>query len=130
MAARYNMNGKILLLPINGNGLARGNFTDIDVIATVQGERYKSQKTGEIHYRVVDFYVDFDVEDANINLDNLFNGDNTLSNAMNPFLNDNWKIVAAESQLSRILLQTFSKHSRIRFTRSFRWTHCYRLKYI
>ncbi|CAL1681942.1 unnamed protein product [Lasius platythorax] len=96
MTARYNMNGKILLLPINGNGLARGNFTDIDVVATVQGERYKSRKTGEIHYRVIDFYVDFDVGDANINLDNLFNGDNTLSNAMNLFLNDNWKIVAAE----------------------------------
>lgn len=96
MTARYNINGKILLLPINGNGLARGNFTDIDVIATVQGERYKSRKTDQIHYRVIDFYVDFDVGDVNINLDNLFNGDDTLSNAMNLFLNDNWKIVAAE----------------------------------
>ncbi|XP_029169662.1 protein takeout-like [Nylanderia fulva] len=96
MSARYNINGKILLLPINGNGLARGNFTDIEVIATVQGERYKSRKTDEIHYRVIDFYVDFDVGNANINLDNLFNGDDTLSKAMNLFINDNWKIVAAE----------------------------------
>ncbi|XP_050456597.1 protein takeout-like [Cataglyphis hispanica] len=96
MIARYNMNGRIMLLPITGNGLARGNFTDIEVIATVQGERYQSQKTGEIHYRVVDFYVDFDVGNANIYLDNLFNGDGTLSNAMNLFLNDNWKVVAAE----------------------------------
>ncbi|KAL6428596.1 hypothetical protein ACFW04_007905 [Cataglyphis niger] len=96
MIAHYNMNGRIMLLPITGNGLARGNFTDIEVIATVQGERYQSQKTGEIHYRVVDFYVDFDVGNANIYLDNLFNGDGTLSNAMNLFLNDNWKVVAAE----------------------------------
>ncbi|XP_072764809.1 protein takeout [Anoplolepis gracilipes] len=96
MTAHYNLKGKILLLPINGNGLARGNFTDIDVVATVQGERYQSEKTGEIHYRVADLYVDFDVGHANIHLDNLFNGDDTLSNAMNLFLNDNWKIIAAE----------------------------------
>ncbi|GAB1869770.1 Protein takeout-like protein [Camponotus japonicus] len=96
MTAYYNINGKILLLPINGNGLARGNFTDIEVIATVQAERYQSKKTGEIHFRVIDLYVDFDVGHANIYLDNLFNGDGTLSNAMNLFLNDNWKIIAAE----------------------------------
>jgi len=96
MTAHYNINGKILLLPINGNGLARGNFTDIEVIATVQAERYQSKKTGEIHFRVIDLYVDFDVGHANIYLDNLFNGDGTLSNAMNLFLNDNWKIIAAE----------------------------------
>ncbi|XP_011687610.1 PREDICTED: protein takeout-like [Wasmannia auropunctata] len=96
MNARYNMEGKILMLPISGNGLARGNFTDIDVIAIVQGERYQSKKTGETHYRVIDFYADIDVGHANIHLDNLFNGDSTLSNAMNLFLNNNWKIVAAE----------------------------------
>lgn len=96
MNARYNIEGNILMLPINGNGLARGNFTDIDVIATVQGERYQSRKTNETHYRVTDFYVDFDIGQANIHLDNLFNGDSTLSNAMNLFLNNNWKAVAAE----------------------------------
>lgn len=96
MTTHYNINGKILLLPIKGNGLAHGNFTDIDVVATIQGERYQSKKTGEIHYRVIDFYVDFNVGHANIYLDNLFNGDVTLSNAMNLFLNDNWKILAAE----------------------------------
>lgn len=84
------------MLPMNGNGLARGNFTDIDVIATVQGERYQSQKTNETHYRVTDLYVDFDIEQANIQLDNLYNGDNILSNAMNLFLNGNWDAVEAE----------------------------------
>jgi len=34
-----------MMLPINGNGLARGNFTDTKVIAIIQGERYLSQKT-------------------------------------------------------------------------------------
>ncbi|KYM94236.1 Protein takeout [Cyphomyrmex costatus] len=96
MNAHYNMKGNILMMPINGNGLARSNFTDINVVAIVQGERYQSQKTDETHYRVTDFYVDLDVGQANIHLDNLFDGDDTLSDAMNLFLNDNWKVVAAE----------------------------------
>ncbi|KAG5327741.1 TAKT protein, partial [Pseudoatta argentina] len=96
MNARYNMEGKILLMPINGTGLARGNFTNIDVVAIIQGEHYQSRRTDETHYSVTDFYVDLDVGQANIHLDNLFNGDDILSNAMNLFLNDNWKIVVAE----------------------------------
>ncbi|XP_077269061.1 protein takeout [Temnothorax americanus] len=96
MNASYNIKGNILMLPINGNGLMRGNLSDIDVISTVQGERYQSRETGETHYRVTDLYVDFDVGQANIHMDNLFNGDSTLSNAMNLFLNNNWDIVEAE----------------------------------
>lgn len=96
MTAHYDMQGRILLLPITGNGLACGNFTDIDVVATIQGDRYQSQDTNETHYRVIDFYVDFDVGHASINLENLFNGDKLLSDAMNLFLNSNWKMLAAE----------------------------------
>ncbi|XP_011171033.1 protein takeout [Solenopsis invicta] len=96
MNAQYNMKGNILMLPLNGNGLAKGNFTDIDVTAIIQNERYQSQKTNETHIRVTDFYVDFDVGNANIHLDNLFNGDKTLSDSMNLFLNNNWKAVVAE----------------------------------
>ncbi|EZA49853.1 Protein takeout [Ooceraea biroi] len=107
MTAHYNMNGKILLLSITGNGLARGNWTDIDVIATIQSERYQSQKTGEIHYRVTDIYVDLDVGYASIHLDNLFNGDKILSDAMNLFLNNNWDTVAAE--MKPALEQTISE---------------------
>ncbi|KAK2576588.1 hypothetical protein KPH14_005258 [Odynerus spinipes] len=96
MISKYVMQGKILMLPITGNGLARGNYTDIDVIVTIQGERYYERKTEKLHFRVIDFYVDFNVGHASIHLDNLFNGDQTLADAMNLFLNDNWKMVAAE----------------------------------
>jgi len=101
------------MLPINGNGLAHGNFTDTKVIAIIQGERYLSQKTDKIHYRVTDFYVDFDIKQASIHLDNLFNGDATLSDAMNLFLNDNWKIVAAEikSPLENTVSEIFKTFS-------------------
>ncbi|XP_066598656.1 protein takeout-like [Prorops nasuta] len=96
MTADYIMDGRILMLPVTGNGIVHGNFTDIDAIVRIQGERYEDAKTEMTHLRVTDFYVDFNVGRANIHLDNLFNGDKTLSEAMNLFLNDNWKTVAAE----------------------------------
>lgn len=96
MVSDYSMSGKILMLPITGRGQALGNYTDIDAIVTVQGERYQDRKTEKTHFRTTEFYVDFDVGHASIHLDNLFNGDETLADAMNLFLNDNWKTVAAE----------------------------------
>lgn len=107
MIADYSISGKILMLPIKGGGLARGNYTDIDVAATIQSERYHSQKTDEIHYRVTDFNLDLDIGYANIHLENLFDGEDILSNAMNLFLNDNWKIVLTE--IKPILEETFSE---------------------
>ncbi|XP_012263654.3 protein takeout-like [Athalia rosae] len=94
MTSAYTMEGKILMLPIAGEGKAWGNYTDINAVVTTQGEKYEMNK--ETYFRVTDFYVDFNVGHASIHLDNLFNGDETLADAMNLFLNDNWQTVAAE----------------------------------
>ncbi|XP_011309498.1 protein takeout [Fopius arisanus] len=107
MLSDYKMIGKILMLPITGHGRARGNYSDIDAIVTIQGERYADRQTEKTHFRVVDFYCDFEVGHATIHLDNLFNGDETLADAMNLFLNDNWKTVAAE--IKPVLEETVSK---------------------
>ncbi|XP_033333421.1 protein takeout [Megalopta genalis] len=96
MIANYNLNGRIMMLPITGNGVGHGNFTDIDAIITLQMQRYRNQATGLIHQRVGDIYVDFEMDHASMHLDNLFDGDQTLSGAMNLFLNENWRSVVAE----------------------------------
>ncbi|XP_053972526.1 protein takeout-like [Hylaeus volcanicus] len=96
MIAHYHLNGRIMMLPMVGSGLGHGNFTDIDVIITLQMERYQSQKTGQVHQRVSDIYVDFVIGHATVKLDDLFDGDSTLSAAMNLFLNDNWRSIVAE----------------------------------
>ncbi|XP_046420963.1 protein takeout-like [Neodiprion fabricii] len=97
MVANYTMDGRILMLPITGEGKGYGNYTDINAIVTTQGEDYANSKDGnKTYFRVTDFFVDFNVGHATIHLDNLFNGDETLADAMNVFLNDNWKTVAAE----------------------------------
>ena len=96
MIANYIMDGRILMLPITGNGVAHGNFTDIDVIMALQLTRYCDDRTELIYQRVEDIYIDFDIRYATVYLDNLFDGDETLSAAMNLFLNDNWNMVIAE----------------------------------
>lgn len=51
---------------------------------------------GNKHLRVGDLFVDFNVGNADVQLDDLFNGDSELGEAMNHFLNENWRSVAAE----------------------------------
>lgn len=60
----------------------------------MQGKRVR--KGEETYFNVEDFFVDFDIGHATIQLDNLFNGDEELGEAMNLFLNDNWRSVASE----------------------------------
>lgn len=40
--------------------------------------------------------VEFNIGDASVKLDNLFNGDPELGSMMNLFLNSNWKEITAE----------------------------------
>ncbi|XP_043251473.1 protein takeout-like [Colletes gigas] len=96
MIANYHLKGKIMMLPIAGSGTGRGNFTDIEIVSTLQLERYQNQETGKIHQRVSDIYLDFEIGHATLELDNLFDGDDMLSAAMNLFLNDNWRTIVAE----------------------------------
>jgi hypothetical protein len=51
----------------------------------------------EEHYKVDFMQVEFTFGGAQVQLDNLFNGrDRELSDTMNAFINENWRMVAAE----------------------------------
>ncbi|CAH2009024.1 unnamed protein product [Acanthoscelides obtectus] len=91
---KYLIDGRILMMPISGNGMSNANYSDIDATAIVRAERVK--KDGDIYYNIKDFFVDFTIGHASIQLDDLFNGDEDLGRAMNSFLNENWKQVANE----------------------------------
>lgn len=107
MKSDYSIVGKILMIPVSGRGKFTGNYTDIDTIVMIQGEQYTKSQTNKKHFRVVEFYVDFEIGNSSIHLENLFNGDKTLADAMNIFLNENWKIVTAE--IKPVLENTISK---------------------
>lgn len=46
--------------------------------------------------KVHKIFVEFNIGNASVELDNLFNGDEMLGQAMNTFLNENWREVTAE----------------------------------
>lgn len=52
--------------------------------------------TNQQHLRVNELNVEFNIGNASVRLDDLFNGDAELGEAMNNFLNENWRSVAAE----------------------------------
>ncbi|XP_060517811.1 protein takeout-like isoform X2 [Cylas formicarius] len=101
----YSMDGRILMMPIKGSGLSYGNYTDID--ATVSMKAQRLQKGNETFYNIKDFFVDFNIGKASLFFDNLFNGEPQLGEAMNLFLNDNWKSVSKE--IKPVLEDTIAK---------------------
>lgn len=53
-------------------------------------------KDGVEHLDVDKIQVEFNIGGASVHLNNLFNGDSELGQAMNAFLNDNWREITAE----------------------------------
>lgn len=76
----YEVSGQILLLPIKGNGIFKGNFTDSTGVVRLQFGR--KDDTGLVTNKK--FSIKIKVGKGNIHLDNLFNGDKVLgeSNAL------------------------------------------------
>ncbi|XP_063224513.1 protein takeout-like [Bacillus rossius redtenbacheri] len=85
----YEMEGKILQLPIAGNGECVYNFTGVRTVAYTQGELVTRE--GQEYFHVKDLKWKIEVEDAHSHFTNLFNGDKNLGEATNTFLNENWK---------------------------------------
>ncbi|CAG9768262.1 unnamed protein product [Ceutorhynchus assimilis] len=90
----YTMNGKILMMPVTGTGLSFGNYTNID--ATMSMAAKKIKRDGEVFYNIQECYIDFNIGHAKLRFENMFNGNTELGDAINLFLNDNWKTVASE----------------------------------
>lgn len=62
-------------------------------------------------------FTDFNIGHASIYLSGLFDGDQELGRAMNEFLNENWKNVAAEMKpiLEETICELFRKYANVIF---------------
>lgn len=85
-----------------GSGTCFGNFSDIDGLLRTKLKRIRNENSSKEHYQVETIYIEFNIGQASqISLDNLFRDDMEparaleLSAAMNSFINENWRIVAA-----------------------------------
>ncbi|XP_075145850.1 protein takeout-like [Haematobia irritans] len=94
MNADYDIDGKIMMMPMVGTGQCNANFTDVTMTTVILGERQK--KNGKTYLKVKDIDVNYKVDRVKIHLDNLFNGDKALGERMNEFLNENWDSLSEE----------------------------------
>lgn len=113
----YKINGRVLVLPIQGQGKADLAFDNAVLVV-----KYKPKvviKKGKEYIQTESFQLDFDPSRLHIHLENLFNGDKALGDNMNQFLNENWREIftelkpaityAVEEILKGIINRIFSK---------------------
>lgn len=50
----------------------------------------------QVYLEVKDIEVHYEVDNVTMHLDDLFNGDKALSESMNQYINENWKILSED----------------------------------
>ncbi|XP_011138542.1 circadian clock-controlled protein [Harpegnathos saltator] len=93
--AQYDINGKILLLPVYGSGNLHVNASNCIGACTIQGKRYTdSEGVEKVH--ISEFGMKITVGKATFKIDNLFNGDKVLGDIINSAINNNLDLFLIE----------------------------------
>jgi Haemolymph juvenile hormone binding protein (JHBP) len=87
----YTMDGQILVLPIKGRGKMLNSMTNVKTLIDLRGDYF--DKDGETYINITSFKMRLIPGGATFNFENLFNGDQELSQTINNFMNENWEIV-------------------------------------
>ena len=93
----YEIDGRVLLLPIRGNGPMTGNFTDATGSVKIQGSTVKDA-AGVSHLHLNELRMRISIRKGGLKLDNLFGGDPTLGNVVNNAINSNFDAFIKELQ--------------------------------
>ncbi|XP_029669800.1 protein takeout [Formica exsecta] len=96
--ADYKLEGKVLLLPVQGEG--RSNITMYNLTTKHEIHFEKFQKDGETYMRAVKYSIKLFSKHKTLRFDNLFNGNTFLGEEMNKFLNTNGDLLFKELQAS------------------------------
>ncbi|XP_065170946.1 protein takeout-like [Atheta coriaria] len=94
MILTYDIKGRILVLPIVGQG--PGNLTLENPVFTYKFNYELATKANNSYINMIDPLLTYTTSKMNFHLENLFNGDERLGGAMNTFLNENWYDVNGE----------------------------------
>ena len=109
----YQLDGKVLLLPIKGEGNCTIVFGEslfffysmrvkvlfVDKMhVKLKIDFEEVVKDSRTHFKVSHSQIENDVGLVTMHFDNLFNGDKALGDNINKVLNENWKEVYAEVQ--------------------------------
>ncbi|XP_069688436.1 protein takeout-like [Periplaneta americana] len=96
ITSRYNISGRVLLLPITGDGIAKINLNDVSAVYSFDVLKKLNPHIKKEVGLPANTTFTFDVKGMKIHLDNLFNGDKFLGENMNHFLNENWQELLKE----------------------------------
>ncbi|CAG9791151.1 unnamed protein product [Diatraea saccharalis] len=111
--ADYVMKGRILVLPIQGKGIANITMLNLVVKHDIIGEPVS--RDGQTFMHVREYRVRFHPQRVLLHFSNLFNGDRRLGDQMNIFLNENSELVfnelkeAYEKSLSSVFQDVSNK---------------------
>lgn len=108
LVGKYTANGKVLLLPVRGDGPS--NFTFTDPIYTTKFKGEPVERNGKTYLKVKDFDLKIKVSRMITRVDNLFN-DPVISKEMNKFFNENWSEIYGEVReaIDRSLAEHFER---------------------
>ncbi|CAB0037349.1 unnamed protein product [Trichogramma brassicae] len=91
---QYDINGNVLLFPIQSQGDFWAMFGDVHAIARVQGVEEK--RNGVRYMKIGRLLIDFNLAKARFRINDKVNGNNVIGQAMNQFLNQNAKEIIEE----------------------------------
>ncbi|CAO1423119.1 unnamed protein product [Diamesa tonsa] len=103
ITGKYSVNGKILILPIQGAGDFKCSFDNMETIMKFKTRRVENK--GKIYMQVERVAVVFQTSLFQVEMKNLFNGNKALGDAMNRFIKENWKSIFDDMKPS--LFETF-----------------------
>ncbi|KAJ8985208.1 hypothetical protein NQ317_018237, partial [Molorchus minor] len=88
LEAHYTMKGRILLLPVVGDGPCNVTLLNTKINHTILLDSL--EKKGKTYWSVKEYTVTLRPEQVIFKFDNLFDGDKRLGQEINKVLNDNW----------------------------------------
>ncbi|KAL5235485.1 hypothetical protein ACI65C_002895 [Semiaphis heraclei] len=96
LEGQYETNGRVVILPINGNGTCRFALDDYKSFSVIKMKPVL--RNGNTYLEVQSLDWKFTTSKMHLKMNNLFNGDKVLGDNMNLFLNENWMEVLKEMQ--------------------------------
>uniref|UniRef100_A0A6B2E8T7 Putative hemolymph juvenile hormone binding protein n=1 Tax=Phlebotomus kandelakii TaxID=1109342 RepID=A0A6B2E8T7_9DIPT len=101
----YKMKGKFHLIPLTSSGMC--NITMYNVELTVKYTLDKIILNGETFVKTSNTMVDIKPESMQTQLDNIFNANKEIDDAVHEYINENWRDVFKDMKPS--ITKTFSK---------------------
>ncbi|CAB3360918.1 Hypothetical predicted protein [Cloeon dipterum] len=90
----YEVDGRILVVPVQGSGYSDGNFTSVEAHIVLSGNEEKRKELTYVSLK--DRTVKLEIGGATMHFDNLFNGNKQLGDTTNRFFNENWRDIVRE----------------------------------